>query len=180
MLLHQCGICFTCRVIISPAVEPRVFKNRLKGQHLSSLQPKSARERQLPQTDADFFICLPGTFSSSEGLGPCLPCAKCPRSVPTVASCSATQDTQCECDDGYFFLGRHALCLPCSKCTPGEGVTRECGPHGDTRCEVCGPGTFSEERFSTKPCQACTQCSDSEVEIRHCMPNADALCMGEL
>uniref|UniRef100_G3P1G4 Neurotrophin receptor associated death domain n=1 Tax=Gasterosteus aculeatus TaxID=69293 RepID=G3P1G4_GASAC len=121
--------------------------------------------------------CPKGTFSSSEGLGPCLPCAKCPRSVPTVASCSATQDTQCECDDGYFFLGRHALCLPCSKCTPGEGVTRECGPHGDTRCEVCGPGTFSEERFSTKPCQACTQCSDSEVEIRHCMPNADALCM---
>ncbi|XP_037311070.1 tumor necrosis factor receptor superfamily member 16 [Pungitius pungitius] len=121
--------------------------------------------------------CPQGKFSSSEGFGPCLPCAKCPPSVPTAASCSATQDTQCECDNGYFFMRRLLVCVPCSKCTVGEGVTRECGPQGDTQCQVCGPGTFSEELFTTKPCQACTQCSDSEVEIRHCMPNADALCM---
>lgn len=122
----------------------------------------------------------PGTFSSSEGLGPCLPCAKCPSSVPMLASCSATQDTQCECDNGFFFLGTHGLCAPCSKCNRGEGIIRECGPQGNTQCQICGPGTFSEELRSTKPCQTCTKCSDSEVEIRACMPNSDALCMGEL
>ncbi|XP_070691709.1 death domain-containing membrane protein NRADD [Pempheris klunzingeri] len=121
--------------------------------------------------------CPQGKFSSSEGLDRCLSCAKCPLSVPTVASCSATQDTQCECDNGFFFLGTHGLCAPCSKCSRGEGVIRECGLQGDTQCQICVPGTFSEERISTKPCQTCTQCSDSEVEIRACMPNSDTLCM---
>ncbi|XP_038567536.1 tumor necrosis factor receptor superfamily member 16 [Micropterus salmoides] len=121
--------------------------------------------------------CPQGTFSSSEGLGPCLPCAKCPPSVPMVASCSATQDTQCECDNGYFFLSNYGLCAPCSKCNRGEGVIQECGPQGNTQCQICGLGTFSEEHLSTKPCQPCAQCSDSEVEIRACMPNSDTLCM---
>uniref|UniRef100_A0A8C2ZAQ2 Neurotrophin receptor associated death domain n=1 Tax=Cyclopterus lumpus TaxID=8103 RepID=A0A8C2ZAQ2_CYCLU len=113
-------------------------------------------------------------------------CTPCPQDsfsrltlifVPMVASCSATQDTQCECDNGFFFLSNHGLCAPCSKCTRGEGAIQACGPQGDTQCQICGPGTFSEERISTKPCQTCTRCSDSEVEIRHCMPNSDSLCM---
>ncbi|XP_029306585.1 tumor necrosis factor receptor superfamily member 16 [Cottoperca gobio] len=144
-----------------------------------SLCPAGSRvEVECGKEDTKCTPCLQGMFTSSEGLGPCLPCAKCPPSVPMVASCSATQDTQCECDNGFFFLSGHGLCAPCSKCTRGgEGVTRECGPLGDTQCQICAPGTFSEERITTKPCQTCTQCSDSEVEIRHCMPNSDTLCM---
>ncbi|XP_068179946.1 death domain-containing membrane protein NRADD [Antennarius striatus] len=121
--------------------------------------------------------CPQGTFFSPEGLGACLPCSKCPSGVPMLASCSATQDTQCECDNDFFFWGIHGLCAPCSKCNRGEGVIQECGPRGDTKCQTCGPGTFSEELRSSKPCQACTQCSSSEVEIRACMPNSDTLCM---
>ncbi|XP_030248351.1 tumor necrosis factor receptor superfamily member 16 [Sparus aurata] len=121
--------------------------------------------------------CPQGKFSSSEDLSACLPCGKCPYSVPMVGSCSATQDTQCECDNGFFFFSVHGLCAPCSKCNRGEGAVRECGLQGDTLCLRCGPGTFSEELRSTKPCQSCTQCSDSEVEIRACMPNSDTLCM---
>lgn len=136
-------------------------------------------ETQFAQTD-NFFICFPGTFSSAEGPGPCLPCARCPSSVPMLASCSANQDTQCECDNGFFFFGTYGLCAPCSKCTRGEGVIRECGPQGNTQCQICSPGTFSEEQRNTKPCQSCTKCSDTEVEIRACMPNSDTLCMGEL
>lgn len=124
--------------------------------------------------------CPQGTFSSSEDLSSCTPCARCPLSVPTLASCSATEDTQCECDNGFFFLSTYGLCAPCSKCTRGQGVVQECGPKGDRQCQICGPGTFSEEHVSTKPCQTCTQCSDSEVEIRACLPNSDTLCMGEL
>ncbi|CAG6015548.1 unnamed protein product [Menidia menidia] len=121
--------------------------------------------------------CLKGTFSPSEDLGLCLPCSKCPPSVPEVAFCSATRDTQCECDEGFFFLGKYGLCAPCSKCSYGEGVVRDCGYEGDRLCRTCGPGTFSEEEITTKPCQTCTKCSDSEVEIRSCMPQSDTLCM---
>ncbi|XP_074540024.1 tumor necrosis factor receptor superfamily member 16 [Halichoeres trimaculatus] len=121
--------------------------------------------------------CPQGTFSSSEDLSSCLPCARCPLSVPTLASCSATEDTQCECDNGFFFLSTYGLCAPCSKCSRGQGVVQECGPKGDRLCQICGPGTFSEEHVSIKPCQTCTPCSDSEVEIRACMPNSDTLCM---
>lgn len=132
------------------------------------------------QTDIYRVICLPGTISSSEGLSPCVPCSVCPPGVPEVTSCSATEDTQCECDNGYFFLRTYGLCAPCSKCGRGEGATQQCGLQGDSLCQLCGPGTFSEENGSTKPCQSCKQCSDSEVEIRACMPNSDTLCMGEL
>ncbi|XP_049901699.1 tumor necrosis factor receptor superfamily member 16 [Epinephelus moara] len=134
-------------------------------------------EVQCGEEDTKCTPCPQGKFSSSEDLGPCLPCAKCPRSVPMVATCTATQETQCECDNGFFFLSDHHLCAPCSKCNRGEGVIRDCGLQGNTQCQICGPGTFSEEITSTKPCQTCTQCSDSEVEIRHCMPNSDTLCM---
>ncbi|XP_047454203.1 tumor necrosis factor receptor superfamily member 16 [Mugil cephalus] len=119
--------------------------------------------------------CPQGTFSS--GVGPCLPCAKCPHSVPMVASCSATQNTQCECDTGFFFWEPQSVCAPCSKCPIGQGADRECSLQEDTRCQLCAPGTFSEAQYTTKPCQTCTQCSDSEVEIRPCMPNSDTLCM---
>lgn len=121
--------------------------------------------------------CPQGTFSSSEGLKPCLPCTKCPSGVPTVAACSATEDTQCECDNGYFLLQDYGLCAPCSKCLRGEGVVQECGPRGDTQCKRCSPGTFTEDHSGTKPCQICTQCTENEVEIRACLPNSDTLCM---
>ncbi|XP_019949076.1 tumor necrosis factor receptor superfamily member 16 isoform X2 [Paralichthys olivaceus] len=134
-------------------------------------------EAQCEKEDTKCAPCPPGTFSSSEGLGPCLPCIKCPYRAPMISSCSADQDTQCECGNGLFFMRDHGLCAPCSKCTRGEGAVRQCGLQGDTVCQMCGPGTFSEERISTKSCQACTQCSDSEVEIRPCMPNSDTLCM---
>ncbi|KAM6909903.1 tumor necrosis factor receptor superfamily member 16 [Xenentodon cancila] len=121
--------------------------------------------------------CPQGTFSQQRGLGPCLSCSKCPPGVPMVASCSATQDTQCECDSGYFFLRIYNVCAPCSKCSRGEGTIQRCGLQGNTLCQICGPGTFSEEHHNTKPCQNCSQCSNSEVEIRPCMPSSDTLCM---
>ncbi|GAA6227092.1 tumor necrosis factor receptor superfamily member 16-like [Lates japonicus] len=130
---------------------------------------------QCGKEDTKCAPCPPGTFSSSEDLEPCLPCSNCPPRVPTAASCTANQDTQCECKKGFFFL--FELCMPCSKCNRGEGVIRDCGLQGNTVCQHCDPGTFSEEHDSTKPCQTCTQCSDSEVEIRACMPDSDTLCM---
>ena len=99
-----------------------------------------------------------------------------------LAACSASQDTHCECGEG-FFLWRgstfEGLCAPCSTCERGQGVTRECGVKGNTECQLCGPGTFSEEQSTTKPCHPCLRCSDSEVEIRACQRNSDTICMGK-
>lgn len=178
MLLHQCRICFTCLIIISVICSRdwKIFNGTASHHYHWCLWEKYS----FIQTDTDFLISSLGTFSSSEGLNPCLPCGKCPLGVPMLASCSATQDTHCDCGNDFFFFSTHGLCAPCSKCNRGEGVIRECGPQGNTECQTCGQGTFSEERFSTKPCQTCTQCSDSEVEIRACMSNSDTLCMGEL
>lgn len=127
--------------------------------------------------DTECTACPTGWFSSSEGLEPCVPCSRCPPGVPTVSPCSSTQDAQCECEDGFFFLRSHGLCAPCSRCGRGEGLVRPCGMLGDALCQRCGPGTFSEEHGNDKPCQTCTRCSDSEVEIRACLPNSDTLCM---
>ena len=124
-----------------------------------------------------------GTFSPSDGLSPCLPCARCPAGIPELTSCSATQDTHCDCDQ-HFYLWRDGksvagLCAACTMCGRGEGVVRLCGAQGNTQCQPCRPGTFSEEKSDIKPCQACSQCSDTEVEIRACQLNSDTLCMGE-
>ncbi|XP_042280111.1 tumor necrosis factor receptor superfamily member 16 isoform X2 [Thunnus maccoyii] len=147
------------------------------GQCCSQCPAGFGVEVECGKEDTKCAQCPQGTYSSSEGLGPCLPCSKCPSGVPMGAPCSATKDTQCECDNGFFFMRNYSLCAPCSKCTRGMGATQQCGLQGDTRCQVCGPGTFSEEHLSTSPCQSCTQCSESEVEIRACMPNSDTLCM---
>ncbi|KAM9807042.1 tumor necrosis factor receptor superfamily member 16 [Syngnathus typhle] len=127
--------------------------------------------------DTKCIPCPQGTFSSSEDLSRCLPCSRCPSGLPTSAPCSPDEDTQCECDVGFFYFRAYGLCAPCSKCKRGEGAEEQCGPKGDTRCRPCGPGTFSEEHTHTKPCHRCTQCTDSEVEIRACIPNSDTLCM---
>ncbi|KAG9337758.1 hypothetical protein JZ751_028256 [Albula glossodonta] len=116
-----------------------------------------------------------------KGLSPCHTCAHCPPGISEIAPCTATQDTQCDCGEG-FYLWRDenrtmGLCAACSYCGRGEGVARACGLLGNTVCQPCGAGTFSEERRGSKPCQPCTQCKENEVEIRACQPNADALCM---
>lgn len=167
MLLHQCRVCYTCLIIIS-VICPRGWK---------TLDGTTSHHCHWPTIILN--LCFPGTFSSSEGLGPCLPCTRCPSGVPMLASCTAKHDTQCDCDSDYFFLSSTGLCAPCTKCRSGEGAVRQCTPQHNSVCRICGPGTFSEEDYSTKPCQNCTRCSVSEVEIRPCMPNSDTLCMGE-
>lgn len=132
---------------------------------------------QCGKEDTKCHPCPQGKFSSSESLELCLSCTKCPIGVPTVAACSMTEDTQCECGNGFFLLHSYGLCAPCSRCMHGEGVVRECGPRGDTQCRICGLGTFTEDQTGTKPCQNCTKCSENEVEIRACMPKSDTLCM---
>ncbi|MFT7805428.1 tumor necrosis factor receptor superfamily member 16-like isoform X2 [Arapaima gigas] len=124
--------------------------------------------------------CREGLTSSvSEGL--CLPCARCPPGVPQTSRCSASQDTQCDCGDGFYLQregnSSEALCAACTLCKRGEGVVRPCSPLGNTLCRPCAAGTFSEESSSGRECQRCSRCQADEVEIRPCRPDSDTLCM---
>ncbi|CAL8290967.1 unnamed protein product [Merluccius merluccius] len=149
------------------------------GQCCSLCPPGFEVEMQCGKEDTMCKQCQQGSFSSSEDLAPCQPCARCMNGVSQLASCSNTQDTHCDCGKDFYLWrnGREGLCAPCSMCAPGEGVTGMCNPMSDTQCQVCLPGTFSEERSRTKACHTCTKCLNSEVEIRACQPNSDALCM---
>ncbi|XP_066539927.1 tumor necrosis factor receptor superfamily member 16 [Hoplias malabaricus] len=121
------------------------------------------------------------TFSSSEGSSACQVCSRCPAGVPQVVPCSTTEDTRCDCGKG-FYLWREgnssvARCAACRVCEIGAGVTRQCGTTGNTQCQPCSPGTFSEERSNTQPCQPCSRCRENQEEIRPCQLNSDTLCL---
>ncbi|KAJ8004842.1 hypothetical protein DPEC_G00140500 [Dallia pectoralis] len=124
--------------------------------------------------------CPDGTFSPPDGLSACRRCSHCPSGIAELSACSATRDTHCDCGDRFYLWrddrSRTGSCAACATCGRGEGAARPCGPQGNTRCQPCGPGTFSE-RNDTTPCQACSRCLDSEVEIRACLADSDALCM---
>lgn len=147
------------------------------GRCCSMCPAGSGAEAACGEQDTRCRACPPGTFSASEDLGPCVPCSTCSSGAALVAACSATQDTQCQCQAGYFFLPQYGLCAPCSHCNRGQGAWRPCGLQGDVQCRVCGPGTFMEEHRHSQPCQTCRRCSDGEVEIRACMATSDTLCM---
>uniref|UniRef100_A0A3B1JIY4 Neurotrophin receptor associated death domain n=1 Tax=Astyanax mexicanus TaxID=7994 RepID=A0A3B1JIY4_ASTMX len=123
------------------------------------------------------------TFSDSEGLSACRACARCPPGIPQLARCTLTQDTHCDCGEGFFLWrdgnSTEGRCAPCSVCERGEGVTRLCGAAGNTECQPCPPGTYSEVRSTTQTCTPCSRCGDDEVNIRPCQPNSDTLCMRE-
>ncbi|XP_030639126.1 tumor necrosis factor receptor superfamily member 16 [Chanos chanos] len=121
------------------------------------------------------------TFSDSEGLSRCRPCGRCPRSIATLAVCTAERDTHCDCGEGFYLWRERnstdGLCAPCTLCERGHGVVWPCGVRGDTQCQPCPPGTYSEKRSIAHTCQPCSRCQDNEVEIRACQPNSDTLCM---
>ncbi|XP_078696621.1 uncharacterized protein LOC144924862 [Branchiostoma floridae x Branchiostoma belcheri] len=71
--------------------------------------------------------------------------------------CTAVQNRQCECDDGYYLL--FEFCLPHKECEIGEGVKEKGTPWKNTRCMRCRSGTFSDEVSSTAECKPHTDCT---------------------
>ncbi|XP_055760214.1 tumor necrosis factor receptor superfamily member 16 [Salvelinus fontinalis] len=177
--LWVCTLFLLVKVALGDACVTGQFSQ--SGECCSPCAPGHGVEVECGMEDTKCKPCPEGTFSPSDGLSPCLPCARCPAGIPELTSCSATQDTHCDCDQ-HFYLWRDGksvagLCAACTVCGRGEGVVRLCGAQGNTQCQPCRPGTFSEEKSDIKPCQACSQCSDTEVEIRACQLNSDTLCM---
>ncbi|CAL8247134.1 unnamed protein product [Lota lota] len=176
IVLMICTILLT-KVSVGDACASSQFTE--SGQCCSLCPPGSEVELPCGKEDTKCKPCQKGSFSSSDDLEPCLPCARCMTGISQLASCSATQDTHCDCEEGFYLWrnGREGLCAPCSLCDRGKGVNSTCNPMSDTQCQDCLPGTFSEERSRTKACHTCAKCLQGEVEIRACQPNSDTLCM---
>nr|XP_005990787.1 PREDICTED: tumor necrosis factor receptor superfamily member 16-like [Latimeria chalumnae] len=97
-----------------------------------------------------------------------------------VASfCSDSQDTVCECTEGYHLPSENssAVCLPCDACPQGFGVVERCGPQQNTVCAICPEGFFSETLSLSEVCLPCTVCGEDKKEISECKAISDALCL---
>ncbi|XP_035698675.1 caspase-8-like [Branchiostoma floridae] len=94
-------------------------------------------------------------------LSECHPCHQCNVTdhEHENLSCTAVQNRQCECDDGYFKSANSPVCLQHTKCPRGTGVTDKGTHRTNTRCMRCRPGTFSGEISSTAECRAHTDCA---------------------
>ncbi|XP_035699598.1 caspase-8-like [Branchiostoma floridae] len=73
--------------------------------------------------------------------------------------CTAVQNRQCECDNGYFKPTMSPICLHHTKCPRGQGVIEKGTHQTDTRCMLCRSGTFSDEISSTAECRTHTDCA---------------------
>ncbi|XP_064410108.1 tumor necrosis factor receptor superfamily member 16 [Latimeria chalumnae] len=120
------------------------------------------------------------TFSAESSLGaPCQPCSLCPENMKVASFCSDSQDTVCECTEGYHLPSENssAVCLPCDACPQGFGVVERCGPQQNTVCAICPEGFFSETLSLSEVCLPCTVCGEDKKEISECKAISDALCL---
>ncbi|CAH1240352.1 TNFRSF11B [Branchiostoma lanceolatum] len=89
--------------------------------------------------------------------------------------CTAEQNRQCECDDGYYMLLE--FCRPHSECPIGHGVKEKGTPWKNTRCMRCRSGTFSDEDSSTAECTSHTNCTArGECVVQQGNRKRDNLC----
>ncbi|XP_066296089.1 tumor necrosis factor receptor superfamily member 10B-like [Branchiostoma lanceolatum] len=89
--------------------------------------------------------------------------------------CTAEQNRQCECDDGYYMLLE--FCRPHSECPIGHGVKEKGTPWKNTRCMRCRTGTFSDEDSSTAECTSHTNCTArGECVVQQGNRKRDNLC----
>lgn len=179
-VLRFCLCCLVLKVVVGDVCVSMRFTHR--GECCSLCPAGTGVISECGPQNTKCQSCQEGvTFSDSEGLSACRACARCPPGVPQLARCTLTQDTHCDCGEGFFLWrdgnSTEGRCAPCSVCERGEGVTRLCGAAGNTECQPCPPGTYSEERSATQTCTPCSRCGDDEVNIRPCQPNSDTLCM---
>ncbi|XP_047454258.1 tumor necrosis factor receptor superfamily member 5 [Mugil cephalus] len=106
--------------------------------------------------------CQPGTYIDTINyLSNCHTCRPCHSSnnLVTVKNCTATQNTVCKCETGFYCVNEECEhCFPVSGCPPGSGVKSQATRTTNTVCTECGNGTFSNVTDFHSPCTAHTRC----------------------
>uniref|UniRef100_V9L7C2 Tumor necrosis factor receptor superfamily member 14 n=1 Tax=Callorhinchus milii TaxID=7868 RepID=V9L7C2_CALMI len=107
----------------------------------------------------------------------CKPCSKCPAGYFELQKCSRTQDTVCDCSEGFHCTNlTHSNCgecVPHRPCPPGQGVEQPGAYRMDTQCRTCPIGSFSDENSTTQQCRNWTDCVN---EISPGTNKSDTVC----
>ncbi|XP_075046169.1 tumor necrosis factor receptor superfamily member 25 [Mixophyes fleayi] len=128
----------------------RLCKKCPKGQYVEESCTADGKETKCK-------ACPQGTYLEySNYRTKCLRCTHCHSGTEREeASCTATSNTQCGCNKGYYRMGD--LCQPCTKCHNKE-TTWNCSKTADAQCGQCLPGFYKIEG----ECQSCHEpCEDT-------------------
>ncbi|XP_018538257.1 tumor necrosis factor receptor superfamily member 1A isoform X1 [Lates calcarifer] len=97
----------------------------------------------------------------------CRSCSTCKKNEILTKPCGRSQNTICQCKDGYYkaFIDSGTYeCRKCTKCGPDETTIKTCTPEQNTVCE-CKENYYRVMR-KCEPCKSCgPQCS------QHCTPS---------
>ena len=90
------------------------------------------------------------------------------------SACTATSNTQCTCNAGFYSTNYGQTCSPCSSCLTNAQVAVPCSPSANTQCE-CNVGYFTPS--SGEACRPCTVCSSPMmIESVSCTGSTDTVC----
>ncbi|XP_071765051.2 tumor necrosis factor receptor superfamily member 6B [Centroberyx gerrardi] len=106
--------------------------------------------------------CPSGSFTELwNHIDKCLRCGICGHNQVVKTQCSAQQDCECECKQGYYLKKKYDLCVRYSDCPSGHGVLSNGTAEQDTVCQVCPSGSYSDRVSAQQSCTAHSNCSAS-------------------
>ncbi|XP_076610949.1 tumor necrosis factor receptor superfamily member 6B [Chaetodon auriga] len=124
------------------------------------------RARCTPTEKSDCAPCPAGSFTELWNyIGKCLRCGVCGQNQRVKTACTASSDSQCECQQGYYYKKKYDLCLPHSECPPGQEVLTLGTADEDTVCKVCPNGTFSDTFSPHKNCTEHKSCEAAGLQL---------------
>ncbi|XP_062856430.1 tumor necrosis factor receptor superfamily member 11B-like [Trichomycterus rosablanca] len=103
----------------------------------------------------------------------CLPCNFCSSEQVLKRQCSSSQNSVCECKEGYYW--HKYYCKRHTQCPSGYGIKKKGTPYKDTLCEPCLHGYFApkDKKF---PCLPHTPCKTEEKLLLHGTDTFDNVC----
>ncbi|XP_062256015.1 tumor necrosis factor receptor superfamily member 5 [Platichthys flesus] len=108
--------------------------------------------------------CRHGFYMATKNhLMKCQPCKQCSSQNKQRISkdCSAPEDTECECETGFFCSNDQCEhCQPVTQCPIGEGVRVPANRTSDTICAPCEEGTYSNVTDFISSCKPHTRCRE--------------------
>ncbi|XP_030647370.1 hematopoietic death receptor isoform X2 [Chanos chanos] len=124
----------TCRENLEYPHSGHCCKNCPAGTYVKTPCDKPSEKGQCEPCEFDTFT------EHSSGLPKCLSCSKCRPDQETVAKCTSTQNTQCQCKEGYYCLPNQAceVCKKCNKCKDDEELVERCTRSSNTICRKRG------------------------------------------
>ncbi|XP_041867740.1 tumor necrosis factor receptor superfamily member 6B-like [Melanotaenia boesemani] len=110
--------------------------------------------------------CPEGSFTQLwNHINKCLRCGVCNRNEVVKRECTAHNDCECECKQGYFYNPGYGMCDRHGVCPSGQGVLTEGTAEKDTVCHICSNNTYSDTFSAHQKCMTHKNCSDAGLQM---------------